>query len=123
MRDRLIELIDDSGVLAKCGCHYNDVNRFCKQLADYLLENGVIVPPVKVGDTVYYLNKTYTLGLHINKIYEANVVRIINTSIGIGFVIRITSDYGRCEIVNCDWNKTLFSTKEKAEKALKGGAE
>ena len=26
-------------------------------IADYLLENGVIVPPVKVGDTFFYQRK------------------------------------------------------------------
>ena len=50
-RERLIELIKNSDVL-QCCCHYNDFDRYCKQIADYLLKNGVIVPPCKVGDMV-----------------------------------------------------------------------
>lgn len=47
MRERLIELLNaaldtpaESGVMVE-------------HIADYLLDNGVIVPPVKVGQTVY----------------------------------------------------------------------
>ena len=49
-RERLIELIKNSNVLQCCGCHYNDFDRYCKRIADYLLANGVIVPPFKIGD-------------------------------------------------------------------------
>ena len=51
-RERLIELIKNSDVFGRCGCHYNDVDRFCKDLADYLLANGVIVPP---SEHVYFI--------------------------------------------------------------------
>ena len=44
MRDRLIELIDEA---------INDEETSYSNIADYLLANGVIVPPCKVGDTVY----------------------------------------------------------------------
>ena len=52
-RERLIELIgeikaNEYGGLAKVG---NEA------IADYLLENGVIVPGVKVGDTVYIFER------------------------------------------------------------------
>ena len=45
-RERLIKLL---------GCKYNcvDRNKCLEEQADYLLENDVIVPPVKVGQTVY----------------------------------------------------------------------
>ena len=51
MRDRLIELIESarywgSGTSA--------------EIAEYLLANGVIVPPCKVGDTVYRIVKMST---------------------------------------------------------------
>ena len=44
-RERLIELL---------GCKYNcvDRNKCLKEQADYLLENGVIVPLVKIDDYV-----------------------------------------------------------------------
>ena len=45
MRDRLVELIQDSVQ----GCARN----WAEVIADYLLANGVIVLPCKVGETVY----------------------------------------------------------------------
>ena len=47
MRDKLIELLDGKSIDTKADVEY---------VADYLLENGVIVPPCKVGDTVYQLD-------------------------------------------------------------------
>ena len=43
-RDRLIDLIHDS-----------DLSLDSVRLADHLLANGVIVPPCKVGQTVYFI--------------------------------------------------------------------
>lgn len=62
MRDRLVE------ILLQKTCHYSDTpcDNECgvcdkielyrsdiEKLADYLIANGVIVPPCKVGDTVW----------------------------------------------------------------------
>ena len=50
-RERLIELLQSVPVdCTDC--------RGVGTIADYLLENGVIVPPVKVGDTIYKLDYT-----------------------------------------------------------------
>ena len=46
MRDRLIELLIEG----------HKQYLFYDQIADYLLANGVIAPPCKVGDTVYCLD-------------------------------------------------------------------
>lgn len=51
MRDRLIELLDDTLKEWECDVQPETV----LQIAEYLLENGVIVPPCKVGDTVYLI--------------------------------------------------------------------
>ncbi len=51
MRDRLVELIKDS----VDGC----ANYWAQLIADNLIANGVIVPPCKVGDTVYYFCTTF----------------------------------------------------------------
>lgn len=72
-------------------------------IADYLLKNGVIVPPVKIGDTVY---QTDTAG----RIYASTVKNIIYDTSSITFDERAIGT-------------TVFLTKEEAEKALKGGAE
>lgn len=44
-RDRLIELLNT--YMSGCDGDY------AEELADYLIANGVIVPPCKVGDTAY----------------------------------------------------------------------
>lgn len=62
MKQRLIELINakqDAGIyetpgFQPTGCTSNE------ELADYLLTNGVIVPPVSVGDTMWVLSKDLT---------------------------------------------------------------
>lgn len=47
-RDRLIELLEETGMI--------EGTSRCNIVADELLANGVIVPPCKVGDTVYQLD-------------------------------------------------------------------
>ncbi len=47
MRDRLASLLSEAEGLVN-----NDLPTV-EQIADYLIEHGVIVPPCKVGDTVY----------------------------------------------------------------------
>jgi hypothetical protein len=51
-KKRLVKLIEEAGE----GYELRSV----VDIADYLLENGVIVPPCKVGDTVYRIVKMST---------------------------------------------------------------
>ena len=53
MRDRLIELLRDTFNYTKGVCI--DFDEAVKINADHLLANGVVVPPCKVGDTVYLI--------------------------------------------------------------------
>ena len=115
MRDRLIEL------LRQRSCYYVDCRgRSCKgcqnvfiqdedieSLADHLLESGVIVPPCKVGDTVYY---RYYGG---NRVYEGKVTSFIYNSESGWFGIHYDGGYGT-------YGKYVFLTREEAEQALKG---
>lgn len=55
MRDKLIELISQ---MQDCGEKETDFTthiRTNERLADYLIANGVIVPPCKIGQEVWYL--------------------------------------------------------------------
>lgn len=57
-RERLIKLIEDGSCsylsTEKCKNLMCECRTCCEQvLADNLLKNGVIVPPVKIGETVY----------------------------------------------------------------------
>ena len=69
----------------------------CSRLAEYLLEHGVIIPPCKVGDTVYSIE-----------------MRIVDKRL----------KYKVCEIPfsltlwENGW-KDIFLTREEAERALK----
>lgn len=47
-RDKLIKLLEETGMI--------EGTSRCNIVADELLANGVIVPPCKVGDTVYQLD-------------------------------------------------------------------
>lgn len=111
MRDRLIELIHDS-----------DLSLDSVRLADHLIANGVICPPCKVGDKVYYMSKNpINLSVLPYTIYEADIVRIVTTKFGTSLVIQIHNEYGCTEIPNInDFGKTVFLTREEAEKECEG---
>lgn len=125
-RDRLIELLQNTNNYCFdricSNCEYDKKGNACKSnmIAEYLLANGVIVPPCKVGDTVYYFShRPFNLSLLPNTIYEADVVRIVTTKLGTSVVIQIHNDYGCTEVPQIsDFGKTVFLTKEEAEAEL-----
>ena len=57
MRDKLIELITD--LTNNEEPMVEGLELWADSIADYLLENGVIVPPCKVGDTVYVITEKH----------------------------------------------------------------
>lgn len=92
-----------------------------KIVADYLLENGVIVPPVKVGNMVYALWDIPTAEKYI--IYCAKVIEINlskrNCRVTATFKLEPIEFRGRIkEYREDDFGKTVFLTREAAEKAL-----
>lgn len=100
-RERLIELLQE----------YTDNNNGGGSnhgRADHLLANGVIVPPCKVGDTVYScLGKAYQVTKMDIKICSKHITFLLKSGLN-GELICDDSDFG----------KTVFRTKEEAEKAL-----
>lgn len=116
-RERLIELYE------KASEEYSKTNKaeFRKDfICDYFIANGVVAPPCKVGDTVYYINTRPHIALHTGVIYEAVVVRIVVTNNYVTLVIQIRNDYGCTEIPDVDdFGKTVFLTREEAEAALR----
>lgn len=115
-RDRLIELIgsqicDDYSLTCdewephSCEkCYVN--NCTVGKLADYLLSNGVIVPPCKVGQTIYRIGN--------GKIWEWDITVIEVYPDEIALV-----DDGDNYIKPSEIGKTVFLTKEEAEAKLK----
>lgn len=106
-REKLIELIHTAIISARD----NYGMPFSEDIADFLLANGVIVPPCKVGDKVYQIKPS------LRERYA-----IIEWS------IRYVECYA-AEIHFCDFpythfaftndiGKTVFFTREEAESAL-----
>lgn len=86
-----------------------------RDMTDYLLENGVIVPPCKIGDTVYYVS-----GGRIERLK----IRNINYSFrDREYYVYLENDRGSAMCI--DYHQLigykLFHTLEEAEKALKDG--
>ena len=100
-RERLIELILSADISL-----FGTDKSFAEVYADYLLANGVIIPPVKVGDTVYYI--------YNNTIIEYQVNTIIIYKYSQRIVVWGRSQYFEFS----DFGKTVFLTREEAKKAL-----
>ena len=112
MRDRLIELIREAKK------HTRNANSDIERnmiFSDYLLENGVVALPCKLGDVVYRIS-TRT-GTRIKYIQETTVSRIAIDNEGVWIFCTCNP------IAKTVFGKTLFITREDAEKALKEGAE
>ena len=101
-KDKLITLIED-------GFPTNIAILFRKNIediADYLLANGVIVPPCKVGDKIYQTDGVRIYESEIREIFQDRIATIIYDTDGIAFDERAIG-------------KTVFLTKEDAELKLK----
>lgn len=125
MRERLIELLEQASleagqhlrettkkVLAEKGRFNNKEDIGHRNIyeieADHLLENGVIVPPCKVGDVIYDIRN--------GKVFGGKI--IMTSYFGDSFTFVATG--GRYYTIT-DIGKTVFLTREEAEQALKGG--
>lgn len=96
-RDRLLEL------LHKAPKGRGRISNY--ELANYLLANGVIVPPCKVGQVVWYVDD-FTEEIEECKVYGFSVVN---------GKINLFVDNGECKFVTRKWH----NTKEEAEEKLK----
>ena len=123
-RERLIELLIQGELEADKQGVFNCSRSEWKAeiMADFLIENGVIVPPVKVGGTVYINGKPAE-------------VSFISIESDISFCIQVDCFWKDCkdccfvdsnicnngyfEFTASDIGKTVFLTREEAEKALK----
>ena len=110
MKDNLQSLIDTFFCSVDIDKFYSQNQK--EKLADWLRENGVIVPPCKVGDTVYCDGKYFAS--HCEGKIMSFPVNLIETKV---------SSIFRGEPDVCfdfeDFGKTAFLTREAAEQALK----
>ena len=119
MRDKLVELIQKSDILCD-SCGENSSSYCAEFLADYLLINGVIAPPCKLGSTVYMVISDK----RVKKPYECEVVGFWYSkeeSCSNIHLVRYVNGVFDCSFsVPFDqFGKTVFLRKNEAENALK----
>lgn len=111
MKERLTKLIKEA----------QERYIYAEEQAQYLMDNGAFVPPCKVGDTVYKISR--------NKVKKCEVV-FIGISADekcshFNFVENYSDGtfYKSYSMVFDVIGKTVFLTREEAERALKGGVQ
>lgn len=107
-RERLIELLQSAQQE-----NLNLLNFEIDILADYLLANGVILPPCKVGQEVYFIKNFFNF---VKEPIKEKVCGIKTYSDDMEFTF--VTNMQRCFTEN-DIGKTVFLTKEEAEGKLK----
>lgn len=133
-RERLIEILKldscPSPYLCDENCKYANLERcYEERMADLLLEHGVIVPPCKVGDTVYQFDdivdvdfcnecESYYVGgmgdypcceKTIHGFRHSKCIKIVERVADEDFILCFLKCFG----------KTVYLTREEAERALK----
>lgn len=108
MRERLIQLLQE----AEGQAAYYDGDDAYGVAADYLLDNGVIVLPAHIGQTVWIID-------------EYEVIEDVVYEIGYGTIqsgdmewLFLVEDSGM-DFYDSDIGETVFLTREAAEAALK----
>lgn len=115
-KERLVELLLQTETFTADIAEY--VRQQAEHKAEYILANGVIVPPCKVGDKVYVVDYT-RLG---NMIFECEVEEISHFSYGTYYYLNWGLHIPRFKACREDsFGKKVFLTREEAEKKLKEG--
>lgn len=118
-RERLTEILkafctEDCKITHQCGyCDYGDLPVCASAVADHLLANGVIVPPCKVGTKVYIAYEE-----HINQVFDGSLVSYSLDAAHLWFNCHYTCGLNMWHPIE-DLGKTVFLSREDAEKALK----
>lgn len=120
MRDRLIELIMECSTYTP---EYSEQARLhAEYLAQHLLNEGVIVPPCKIGDTVFIIDEG-------DEGSEPYVLDVVITAYGYdisGFWATLNLPLGlkmSAHFGERMFGKSVFLTREEAEKALEERSE
>lgn len=108
MRDRLIELLENCGRSQMS--MVAGLELWADDIADYLIENGVIVPPCNIGDTLYYPA--------FGRVLLYKVISIKLNSKGLYVVCENHLSKSQMTHRASQVGKTIFLTEREAEKAL-----
>ena len=107
MCERLIELMQEKcEVIAVDNGEFIETTVNWQEIADHLLANGVIVLPCKVGDTVYCIR------------YDKSRKPFIKPLEVLSMTLCLTGDFAIFTTKEDMLGKTVFLTREEAEKAL-----
>ena len=112
-REKLIELLLNSDPLHERDLDDDLADGEIESIADYLLANGVIVPPCKVGDIVYTIfeGKIGTLKVVYAKTEES--------AEGVSKYYDAENKFLKMPFAECHIGKSIFLTPETVEQALK----
>jgi hypothetical protein len=111
-KKRLIELLN----VDMSGCNGD----YAEEMADYLLENGVIVPTCKVGDKVFFVNEMCDENCNeYLGISEGECVSLSMQKEGLWIYCRYTDGLTYWHKVDDEFEKEVFFSKAEAEYALK----
>lgn len=125
MRDRLIEILnkadkrcDECKQCEQCVAFSKDEDCINYLIADTLLANGVVLPPVNVGQTVWVYNQT------TNNIYRNTVIgiKIFGTGKNANkIIVKYVNQRGETSDRKFAWSqigKQVFLSEEDAVQAL-----
>ena len=108
-RERLIELCDtNNGWVDEVPA---------EKFADYLLENGVIVPPLDIRDKVYIIDRRFEINEY--KVTRIKYDKDLNGQNIYYEAVTVGKDDNNFGFFDSDIGKYVFSSKEEAEKALR----
>ncbi len=123
-RERLVELLLESGPIKERDLDDDWGDNEISDIAEHLLENGVVVLPCKINDHVWFIKSAFSV---LVKPIEARIIDIRGISIDRNILyesITLYNDLTR-RFTSNDIGTKVFLTKEEAEQAiqaLKGGA-
>lgn len=111
-RERLVELLKEVVAIQRSSFGPDDPSY--ETVAGYLLANGVIVPPCKIGDTVWVANLTrqQVFPNKVHGIYLAGESKYSNT-----MRLEYTNQFGEKSYRKFKWaqfGKNVFLTEEEA---------
>lgn len=121
-RERLIKFLNDATFGVNVHTLADHLHKeTIEAVADYLLANGVIVPPCKLGDTVYIIENRDMLNIDPSvcsvtddEIYEMGYGRTQSGELKWLFLLLETGE----DFYDDEVGKTVFLSKDEAEKVL-----
>lgn len=90
---------------------------YAEDQAQYLMDNGVIVPPCYIGQDIWHITEHYDGRIETRK----GKVSMLQQKSDKSWKIRITVNSSVCDFTPNEIGTRYFLTREESERALKGG--